>query len=116
MKNLEKKITQALENARADERGRYAKVVVSDGPLRQTVLALVKGGQLAEHNSPPAASLLLFTGRLTVTAQEDTEITAGELVELTHFRHSVTAQEDSVFLLTTVTSQPDTDSHDGLPE
>ena len=116
MKNLEKKITQALENARADERGRYAKVVVSDGPLRQTVLALVKGGQLAEHNSPPAASLLLFTGRLTVTAQEDTEITAGELVELTHFRHSVTSQEDSVFLLTTVTSQPDTDSHDGLPE
>lgn len=106
----------ALEQARADERGRYAKVLVSDGPLRQTVLALKKGRELAEHNSPPAASLLLFTGRILVTAQDEVEIAAGELVELTHYRHSVTAVEDSVFLLTTVTSQPDTGSHDGQPE
>jgi hypothetical protein len=39
---------------------------------------------------------------------------AGELLALTHRRHAVEAQEDSVFLLTTITSQEFGGSH-GAP-
>lgn len=40
-------------------------------------------------------------------------LAAGELHSLTHQRHAVTALEDSVFLLTTVTSQPGEPPQDG---
>jgi quercetin dioxygenase-like cupin family protein len=96
-----------LATARAAEHGRSAEILVHDGPLRQTLLALVAGVRLGEHNSPPAASILALRGRLRVTALEgDDEVPAGQLRVLTHERHAVTALEDSVFLLTTVTSVP----------
>ena len=37
----------------------------------------------------------------------------GDLYGLTHRRHSVTAEDDSVFLLTTVTNVPGQESHSG---
>ena len=103
-----------LQAARASSHGRSAALVLHDGPLRQSVIALAAGTELAEHNSPPAASLHVLRGRVRVTGVEGPEIAAGELQVLTHLRHAVTALEDSVFLLTTVTSQP-TPAHDGDP-
>lgn len=94
---------QHLEQARADDHGRSAELLVHDGVLRQTVIALVRGGELGEHNSPHAASLQVLTGRVEVTGQPATVVDEGCLVELTHERHAVSALEDSVFLLTTVT-------------
>lgn len=111
MSVVEDKAHQLLEQARGNENGRMAKLLVNDGPLRQSVLALREGTELAEHNSPPAASLFLFKGHIKVTGQEETEVNEGELVTLTHYRHSVTALEDSVFLLTTVTSIEGTGAH-----
>ena len=95
-----------LTSARADPHGRSAQLVVHDGELRQTVLALVAGARLGEHSSPPAASLQALRGHVRVEVGEDLqqEVVAGELWELTHERHSVLALEDSVLLLTTVTS------------
>lgn len=116
MSVVEDKAHQLLEQARENENGRMAKLLVNDGPLRQTVIALREGTELAEHNSPPAASLFLFKGHIKVTGQEETEVNEGELVTLTHFRHSVTALEDSVFLLTTVTSIEGTGAHTEEPE
>lgn len=104
-------ITQALNTTRTAENGRHAELLVSDGPLRQTVIALRRGERLPEHNSPPAASIQVMRGSLRVTGQEETELRAGDLEALTHFRHSVEALEDSAFLLTTVTSQPSSGSH-----
>jgi len=43
--------------------------------------------------------------RLRVTGFDSPDLGAGELTVLTHERHAVTALEDSVFLLTTVTPQ-----------
>lgn len=96
--------TEQLEAARADEYGRSAQLVVHDGPLRQTVIALAQGGRLAEHNSPPAASLQVIHGSVAVTSagMEET-YDAGRLVALTHDRHAVEALTDAVVLLTTVT-------------
>ncbi|HWV76381.1 MAG TPA: cupin [Isoptericola sp.] len=107
MANLDARTIHQLEKARAAENGRSAEIVVHDGPLRQTVIALVAGVELGEHNSPPAASILVLHGRVRVTAPEgDEEVGGGQLRVLTHERHAVLALEDSVFLLTTVTSIP----------
>ncbi|ADG74656.1 conserved hypothetical protein [Cellulomonas flavigena DSM 20109] len=94
-----------LTSARADPHGRSAQLVVHDGELRQTVLALVAGARLGEHSSPPAASLQALRGHVRVEVGDEVqqEVAAGELWELTHERHAVVALEDSVVLLTTVT-------------
>jgi hypothetical protein len=51
---------------------------------------------------------------LYVTGEAAVHAVAGELLALTHRRHAVEAQEDSVFLLTTITSQEFGGSH-GAP-
>lgn len=100
-----------LDRAREADNGRSAELVVHDGALRQTVIALVAGTALGEHNSPHAASLQVLQGAVQVTGEHAVDVAAGELHLLTHTRHAVTALEDSVFLLTTVTSQ-EGPSHD----
>lgn len=102
---LETAAAQALEEARNSDKGRFAEILVHDGPLRQTVIALRAGQVMAEHNSPPAASMYLIRGRVQVTGQDRSDVAPGEITVLTHVRHGVEAFEDSVFLLTTVTSQ-----------
>lgn len=104
MADLPRLIETHLAAARADEHGRSAELLVHDGPLRQTILALTEGSRLSEHNSPDAASLQVLVGRVQVTGlAEPTPVAAGQLEVLTHARHSVAALEDAVFLLTTVT-------------
>ncbi|MBG6224402.1 quercetin dioxygenase-like cupin family protein [Arthrobacter sp. CAN_A2] len=111
---IESALVKALDDATASDKGRSAAILVHDGPLRQTVIGLRRGQILAEHNSPPAASMYVLRGRVRVTGQDPSEVAAGEIVALTHVRHGVEALEDSVFLLTTVTSQAG-DSHGGSP-
>ncbi|HWS57350.1 MAG TPA: DUF2249 domain-containing protein [Actinotalea sp.] len=95
-----------LAAARSNEHGRSAELLVHDGALRQTILALAAGAELAEHNSPHAASLQVLSGSVHVTGMKQRLLVAGELVALTHQRHAVRADQDAVFLLTTVTGQP----------
>lgn len=106
MPNLNELAQSHLTAARADDRGRSAELIAHDGELRQTVIALTDGTRLPAHNSPPAASIQVLSGRVRVELGADMqgEFSAGELWILTHERHSVLALEDSVFLLTTVTS------------
>lgn len=114
MGNVEIKTEKFLAEAKADDKGRKAKLLVSDGPLRQTVIGLVEGAELGEHNSPPAASLFMLRGAIRVTGQTETDVQDGDIVALTHQRHKITALEDSVFILTTVTSVPGRGSHGSL--
>ena len=92
-----------LDAALADEHGRSAELILRDGPMRQTIIALRDGVELAEHNSPAAASIQVLQGRVRVTGQEVADVDEGRIEVLTHQRHSVLALDDSVFLLTTVT-------------
>lgn len=108
---IEDKSAELLKVALEAENGRQAKMLAKDGPLRQTVIALRAGVTLAEHNSPPAASVFLLKGRVRITGQEEAVVEEGELSVLTHYRHAVEALEDSVFLLTTVTNVPGAESH-----
>jgi len=113
MAQLDRSASEHLAAARSNPHGRSAELLVHDGVLRQTVIALRAGTELSEHNSPHAASIQVLEGALEVTGFDTSgPLRAGELAVLTHERHGVTALEDSVFLLTTVTGVP----QDGPPE
>ncbi len=84
--------------------GRSAAMVAQDGPLRQTVLALRAGAVLGEHNAPLAASIYVLEGSVTiVSAGGRLVVNENQLEIIPQERHSVEANEDSVFLLTAVT-------------
>lgn len=95
----------ALAAAREDPHGRHGDLLLRDGHLRQSMIALTADSTLADHNAPPAATLQVLQGAVVVTAGpgEDVHLKTGQLVQLTKERHGVKALRDSVFLLTTVT-------------
>jgi quercetin dioxygenase-like cupin family protein len=68
--------------------------------LRQTVIALIGGQDLAEHESPGPATLLVLRGRVRLVAGEE-ELALGELqmAPIPNRRHSLHADEDSVVVL-----------------
>ena len=68
--------------------------------LRQTLIALLAGADLGEHESPGPASLLVLQGRVRVLAGDETvEIGTQGFSPLPDRRHSLHADEDSVVLL-----------------
>jgi quercetin dioxygenase-like cupin family protein len=103
MTNVTVRADEQLTKAREASSGRSAYMAVHDGRLRQTLIALTAGNELAEHNAPPAASVFVLRGRVRLIAGDDVaELTAGALVTMPRKRHSLAAAEDSVVLLTTV--------------
>ena len=99
--NLETLSAELLEKARGARSGRAAKGVFAGTYLRQALLTLQAGAELAEHDSPPEATLHVVTGRVrVVTADESWELGAGELIAIPGQKHSVEALTDAAFLLT----------------
>jgi quercetin dioxygenase-like cupin family protein len=71
--------------------------------MRQTVVALLAGATLAEHENPGEASVYVIRGRVNITAGVDSwEARTGDLVEIPPQRHSLHAIENSAVLLTVV--------------
>ncbi|WMX43674.1 cupin [Streptomyces roseicoloratus] len=96
-------VDEHLAKARTDAHGRSAHIVVHDGVLRQSVIALIAGMSLDEHNAPPAASLQVLRGRVELTASgRAQELSTGQLQMIPKERHGLTALEDAVVLLTAV--------------
>jgi quercetin dioxygenase-like cupin family protein len=94
-----------LRRAREEAAGRSAHTVFGgrDHRLRQTVIALLGGQRLEEHESPGEATLQVLSGRVRLVAGDSSrEAGAGELVTIPPARHSLEAGEDSVVLLTVV--------------
>lgn len=92
-----------LNQARSSHSGRAAQTVHGgrDHALRQTVIALAAGHELAEHESPGEATLQVLTGRVRLTASDDAwEGASGDLVTIPPARHTLAALEDSAVLLT----------------
>lgn len=94
---------QLLERARSVNARRAADTVYGDrsAVLRQTAMALLADAELPEHDSPPEATLQVLTGRVRLSGRDrGWELGAGDILPIPPERHSVTALEDSVFLLT----------------
>ncbi len=97
---------EQLAAARTASAGRSA-VTVHGGhehDLRQTLIALVEGRTLAEHESPGEATLQVLSGRVRLTADGDSwEGGAGDHLVIPPVRHDLHALDDAVVLLTVAT-------------
>jgi quercetin dioxygenase-like cupin family protein len=81
--------------------GRTARTILSGPKMRAVVIALSEGAEMAEHDAPPAATLYLVRGHITLKAgQRDWVVHAGQVVPIPPERHSVVAHADSAILLT----------------
>ena len=69
--------------------------------LRQTLIALVAGRRLGEHESPGEATLQVLCGSVRLHAGEDTwDGSAGDHLVIPPARHDLEALEDAAVLLT----------------
>jgi quercetin dioxygenase-like cupin family protein len=95
--------TELLGRARESHSGRAARTVFGgqEHGLRQTLIALIGGHDLAEHESPGEATLQVLAGRVRLTAGEDAwEGGVGDFVAIPPVRHALAALEDAAVLLT----------------
>jgi quercetin dioxygenase-like cupin family protein len=103
--SLEALARDRLDAARRSNAGRASETVVGghERVMRQTVVALLAGHSLNEHENPGEASVYVLSGRVELHAGGDQwEARTGDLVEVPAARHSLHALEDSVILLTAV--------------
>jgi quercetin dioxygenase-like cupin family protein len=98
-------ITELFDRAREGNAGRAAHNLLAgrEHPLSQTVIAILGGHGLAEHESPGEATLQVLRGRVRFTAgSASCDLGAGDFLPIPPERHSVEADEDSVLLLSVV--------------
>ena len=94
---------EQLEAARRAPAGRAAHTAVGghEHVLRQTVIALCAGRQLAEHGNPGEATLQVLHGRVRLVAGETSwEGRHGDLIVIPPRSHRLEAVEDAAVLLT----------------
>ena len=101
--------SEKLAEAKKSHSGRAAHTIHGGHAheLRQTVLALLAGHDLSEHDSPGEATLQVLQGRVRLTVGDDAwDGKAGDYVAIPPLRHALHAVEDSVVMLTVLKSQP----------
>ncbi|HZQ32510.1 MAG TPA: cupin domain-containing protein [Mycobacterium sp.] len=103
---------EQLARARQSNSGRSALTIYGGHEhfLRQTVIAIIGGRELSEHESPGEATLQVLAGEVKVTAEDNTwKGAVGDYLVIPPVRHSLQAVEDAVVLLTVRA-----DSRDGI--
>jgi DNA-binding MarR family transcriptional regulator len=83
--------------------GRSASTVFGghENVLRQTMIALVAGNKLSEHENPGEATVHVLQGRVRLASAGDAwEGSPGDLLIVPDRRHDLVALEDAVVLLT----------------
>ncbi|NMO89851.1 LuxR family transcriptional regulator [Actinomycetospora sp. TBRC 11914] len=98
---------QQLERAADSSSGRAADTVYGghEHVLRQTMITLMAGSSLSEHDGPAEATLEVRRGRVRLVAGADTwDGRTGDLLIVPTARHTLQALETSVVLLTVVRS------------
>ncbi len=105
---------EQLEAAARAPAGRAARTAVGghDRVVRQTVIALCAGRQLAEHANPGEATVQVLRGRVRLVAGDTVrEGHQGDLLVVPPRPHRLEAVEDCAVLLTvaTLTARPAAD-------
>lgn len=94
---------QQLDSARRAGGGHTADTVYGgrENVLRQTVIGMVEGASLAEHENPGEATVHVLLGRVRLSCGElSWEARSGDMIFVPDARHSLEALEDSAVLLT----------------
>ena len=92
-----------LEAARSASSGRSAHTLYGghEHALRQTLIALRAGSDLAEHENPGEATVQVLHGRVTLVVGENRwNGSPGDLLFIPDSPHALEAVEDSAVLLT----------------
>jgi quercetin dioxygenase-like cupin family protein len=101
--------SEKLAEAHQSHSGRVAHTIHGGHTheLRQTLLALLAGHDLSEHDSPGEDTLQVLQGHVRLTTGEDGwDGKAGDYLALPAERHALHAVEDSVIMLTVLKSLP----------
>jgi quercetin dioxygenase-like cupin family protein len=94
---------EQMKLAKQASSGRSAETVYGghERTLRQTVIALVAGRGLGEHENPGEATVHVLQGRVRLNGDgHGWEGSPGDLLIVPTARHTLDALEDSVVLLT----------------
>lgn len=94
---------QHLKTAQQAPSGRSAHTVYGghEHVLRQTLIALLAGQHLDEHENPGEATLQVLSGRVRLSAKDDSwDARTGDHLRIPDSRHALEALEDSAVLLT----------------
>lgn len=92
-----------LQRAATAPAGRSAETVYGghEHVLRHTLVALRAGTELAEHENPGEASVLVLRGRVRLRSGSNAwDAMAGDLLAVPQARHSLEALEDAAIVLT----------------
>nr|WP_271213774.1 cupin domain-containing protein [Rhodococcus wratislaviensis]GLK41025.1 LuxR family transcriptional regulator [Rhodococcus wratislaviensis] len=92
-----------LELASTASSGRSARTIYGghEHVLRQTLIALVAGQRLDEHENPGEATVQVLHGRVRLSAGENSwEGSPGDLLIVPNARHSLEALDAATVLLT----------------
>lgn len=103
--NVNSLAQELTEKASGGDAGRASHTLYGghDKALRQTLIVLQEGQELAAHESPGESTLLVLKGRVRVSADDGSQEGAeGDLIPLPRARHSVEALGDAVMLLSVV--------------
>jgi quercetin dioxygenase-like cupin family protein len=94
---------ELIEQARGLSAGRSARTLTpgAGALLKQTLVALVEGGELDEHGTPGPATIQVLRGRATLRfGDEQTELSEGSWAPIPAAPHDLQANSDVVALLT----------------
>jgi quercetin dioxygenase-like cupin family protein len=97
-----------LDKAREAHAGRSAETVFGGRhhTLRQTVIGMVAGTTLSDHENPGEATLYVMSGQVRLGTGEDAiDGGAGDLLVIPESRHHLEALDDSVVVLTVAKHQ-----------
>lgn len=102
MPALSNVIFHCVDEARDSADGSSVERVVLAGTLEHSIVALMKGCELVEHEFPADATFYIMFGAVKVMAEEPFVLESGVLHQMPQRRRAVVALEDTVLLKSTV--------------
>ena len=99
--DLDAAADELLAEAAASDARRASRSLLHRDVQRAVLIALSRGAELSEHESPPSATFHVVRGRARLHSDdEEWVVEAGEWVPIPSDRHAVDALTDCVILLT----------------